>query len=330
MCFSAGLIRPPEGNRADLPPAPQFQTTWQLGTAPDLVVSMPEPFDVPADGKDVFRNIVLRVPVTSERFVQAIEFRPGNARVVHHARVLVDESDASRWRDSQDPGPGFGGMDAPEAHVPDGHFIGWAAGKLPTRESLPWPIAPGTDLVIQMHLRPTGKPERLQASVGFYFTDRPPAGTPVMLRLGSRTIDIPPGNAGYAIDDTYVLPVSVSVMRIYPHAHYLGKEMSVTAKLPDGTTKNLLHIANWDFNWQDEYNATGGSPQGTTISLHATNHATRNPRIRPRARFGRTRRTKWASFAALLPRERRGLRQTAGGRHPEGAPRRHRGRRADR
>jgi hypothetical protein len=291
---------------------------------------MPEPFDVPADGKDVFRNIVLRVPVTSERFVQAIEFRPGNARVVHHARVLVDESDASRWRDSQDPGPGFGGMDAPEAHVPDGHFIGWAAGKLPTRESLPWPIAPGTDLVIQMHLRPTGKPERLQASVGFYFTDRPPAGTPVMLRLGSRTIDIPPGNAGYAIDDTYVLPVSVSVMRIYPHAHYLGKEMSVTAKLPDGTTKNLLHIANWDFNWQDEYNATGGSPQGTTISLHATNHATRNPRIRPRARFGRTRRTKWASFAALLPRERRGLRQTAGGRHPEGAPRRHRGRRADR
>ena len=114
------------------------------------------------------------------------------------------------------------------------------------------PIAPGTDLVVQMHLRPTGKPERVQASVGLYFSDTPPVATPVMLRLGSRMIDIPAGTADYVVTDSYVLPVNVSVLRVYPHAHYLGRDMSVTAALPDGSTKSLLHIADWDFNWQDD------------------------------------------------------------------------------
>jgi len=80
------------------------------------------------------------------RLRRSASFKPlnfsGESRVVHHARILVDETDASRWRDSQDPGPGFGGMDAPEAHFPDGHFLGWAPGKLASRESLSWPITP--------------------------------------------------------------------------------------------------------------------------------------------------------------------------------------------
>jgi Flp pilus assembly protein TadD len=282
----------PEGDRRDMPPAPVFASTWHLGE-PDLVVTMPEPFDVPADGKDVFRNIVLKVPTTTLRYVQAIEFRPGNPRVLHHARVLVDETDASRWRDAQDPGPGFGGMEAPEAHFPDGHFLGWAPGKLAAKEALPWPLAPGTDLVIQMHLRPTGKPERLQASVGLYFSDKPPAASPVMLRLGSRTIDIPAGESAYAINDSYTLPVDATALRIYPHAHYLGHDMTVTAALPGGATKTLLHIAAWDFNWQDEYEYAQpvALPRGTVVSMKYTydNSAANihNPRKPPvRVRFG--------------------------------------------
>ena len=260
-----------EGDRRDLPPAPAFASTWHLGP-PDLVVTAPEAFDVPADGKDVFENLVVRVPLTTRRYVQAVEFRPGNPRVVHHARILVDETDGSRWRDSQDPGPGFAGMEAPEAHFPDGHFLGWAPGKLASRESLPWLLATGADLVIQMHLRPTGKPERVQPSIGLYFTDTPPASAPVMLRLGSRTIDIPAGEPNYVVNDSYVLPADVSVLRVYPHSHYLARDMSVSAKLPDGTTKSLLHIASWDFNWQDEYEYTRPIvlPRGTTVSMRFT------------------------------------------------------------
>ena len=282
----------PEGDRRDMPPAPVFPSTWHLGT-PDLVVTMAEPFDVPADGKDVFRNIVLRVPLTTPRYVQAVEFRPGNPRVLHHARILVDETDASRWRDTQDPGPGFGGMEAPEAHFPDGHFLGWAPGKLAAKESLPWPIAPGTDLVIQMHLRPTGKPERVQASVGLYFSDTPPAAAPVMLRLGSRTIDIPPGESSYAVSDSYTMPVDATALRIYPHAHYLAHDMTVTAALPGGATKTLLHISAWDFNWQDEYQYAQpvALPRGTVVSMTFTYDNSvanvHNPRRPPvRVRFG--------------------------------------------
>ena len=281
-----------EGNARDLPPTPVFASTWHLGP-PDLVVTMPEPFDVPADGKDVFRNIVLHVPLATQRFVQAVEFRPGNARVIHHARILVDETDASRWRDLDDPGPGFGGMEAPEAHFPDGHFLGWAPGKLPARESLPWPIAVGTDLVIQMHLRPTGKPERVQSSVGLYFSDKPPVAAPVMLRLGSRTLDIPAGTSNYTVNDSYLLPTDIVALRIYPHAHYLARDISVVATLPGGGTKNLIHIANWDFNWQDEYTYVQpvALPRGTTVSAKYVydNSAgnPHNPHTPPvRVRFG--------------------------------------------
>ena len=270
----------PEGDRGDLPPAPAFTSDWQLGP-PDLVLTMPEAFEVPADGRDVFRNFVLRVPLERRRYVRAIELRPGNPRVIHHARILVDESDASEWRDAQDAGPGFGGMDAPEAHFPEGHFLGWAPGKLPTRESQPWPIAPGTDFVIQMHLRPTGKPERVQASLGLYLSDAPPAAAPVLLRLGSRTIDIPPGASNYVVRDSYVLPADVTALRVYPHAHYLGREMTVTATFPGGVTKRLLHIASWDFNWQDEYEYAKPVPlpRGTTVSMTYTyDNSAANPR----------------------------------------------------
>jgi tetratricopeptide (TPR) repeat protein len=282
----------PEGNTTDLPPAPVFESAWHLGP-PDLVVTMPEAVDVPADGKDVFRNIVLEVPLSTPRYVQALEFHPGNGRVLHHARILVDETDASHWRDLDDPGPGFGGMDAPEAHFPDGHFLGWAPGKLGSKESLPWPLAPGTDFVIHMHLRPTGRPERLQASIGLYFSTTPPRAAPIMLRLGSRTIDIPAGDASYQLTDAYTLPAAVTVLRVYPHAHYLGKDIVVTAKLPDGTTKGLLHIANWDFNWQDEYQyaAPVALPKGTIVSTRyvfdnssANVHNPHNPPVR--VKFG--------------------------------------------
>ena len=282
----------PEGNAADLPPAPAFESSWHLGT-PDLIVTMPEAVNVPPDGKDVFRNIVLDVPLAKPRYVQAVEFHPGNGRVLHHARILVDETDSSHLRDLEDPGPGFGGMEAPEAHFPEGHFLGWAPGKLAAKESLPWLLSPGTDFVIQMHLRPTGKPEQLQASIGLYFSDTPPSAAPVMLRLGSRTLDIPPGNADYEVNDSYTLPAAVTVLRVYPHAHYLGKDIAVTAKLPDGTTKSLLHIANWDFNWQDEYRFASPVPlpKGTIVSTHyvydnssANVHNPRNPPVR--VKFG--------------------------------------------
>lgn len=270
----------PEGDPRAMPPRPTFTTDWQLGT-PDLVVAMPEAFEVPAGGPDFFRNFVLPVPPKAGRYVQAVEFRPGTASVVHHARVMIDDTGESRRHDALDPLPGFGGMDTPGARFPDGYFLGWAPGKRPKREATAWPLAPGTDLVVQLHLRPSGRTERVQASVGLYFTDTPPAFTPVMLQLGSRTLDIAAGESRYLVTDSYVLPVAARAVRIAPHAHYLAREMQLQALRPDGTPLTLLHIPDWNFNWQDDYDYVQPVelPAGTRLEMRYTyDNSPDNPR----------------------------------------------------
>jgi len=258
-----------EGSADDRRAVPTFSEGWQLGV-PDVIVSMPVAFDVPADGPDVFRNFVLAVPLNARRYVRALEFRPGNARVLHHARILLDDTGEVRRLDTKDGKLGFAGMDVPGARFPDGHFLGWAPGKAPVREAYQWPIEPGADFIVQMHLKPTGRPEQIRASIGLYLTDEAPVRTPLMLRLGSKTIDIPAGESHYEVTDRFELPVDVTALSVYPHAHYLAKEMFVRATLPNGKSTTLLHIPNWNFNWQDEYQYTQpvSLPRGSTIEMH--------------------------------------------------------------
>lgn len=244
----------PEGDPAELPPRPTWTPGWQLGE-PDLVVSMPDPYVVPAEGRDVFRNFVLPLPVEQRRWVRTLEFRSDNPPVVHHVILQVDDTGTARRREAEDPGPGFGGMDLSDSHMPDGQFLGWTPGRVPDRglPGVAWRLDPGTDLTLQLHLTPTGKPEPVVATVGLYYADGPPTRHPFGLMLGSEEIDIPPGMEDYTIRDRFRLPVDVEALGIYPHAHYLGDRMEVWADLPGGEKEWLIKIADWDFNWQDEY-----------------------------------------------------------------------------
>jgi len=244
----------PEGDPADLPPPPTWTPGWHLGE-PDLVVSMAAPYVVPAEGRDVFRNFVLPLPVAERRWVETLEFRSDNPPVVHHVILQVDETGAARRRDAEDPGPGFEGMDLSDSHMPDGQFLGWTPGRVPDRglPGVAWRLDPGTDLALQLHLTPTGRPEPVTATVGLYYADGPPTRHPFGLMLGSEEIDIPPGVDDYTIRDRFRLPVDVRALGIYPHAHYLGDRIEVWADLPGGETEWLIKIADWDFNWQDEY-----------------------------------------------------------------------------
>src|SRR6266567_620987 len=101
----------PEGEPGDLPPQPHFTEGWQMGP-PDLIVEMPTPYRLQASGSDVFRNFVLPVNLKETKYVLAIELRPGNKRVVHHANILIDHRPATRRRDGEDGQPGFPGMEA--------------------------------------------------------------------------------------------------------------------------------------------------------------------------------------------------------------------------
>jgi tetratricopeptide (TPR) repeat protein/mono/diheme cytochrome c family protein len=276
---SGGAI---EGNRSDLPSMPVWSEGWQLGT-PDLVVTLPEPFLLRPDGPDLSRIFVFRVPTATTHFVKGFEFRPGNSRVVHHANIRIDRTPASRELDDQDPLPGYEGVRLHSAVYPDGHFLGWTPGQVAPLlpKGLAWTLTPGTDLVVEMHMVPTGKPETVQPSIGLYFSSDPPERIPEMLRLGRQSIDIPPGDNHYVETDSFVLPVDVEVQAVQPHAHYRARTVSGTAKLPDGTTKPLIYIKDWDFRWQHVYRYVEPIrlPKGTTLSMEFTfDNSSDNPR----------------------------------------------------
>ncbi|MEW6160758.1 MAG: tetratricopeptide repeat protein, partial [Verrucomicrobiota bacterium] len=260
-----------EGRLDDLPPLPKWNDDWQLGK-PDLVVQMNETYTLPADGRDLYRNFVIPIPVQMPRFVRAVEIRPGNTRVVHHAVLQIDRTSTSRQLDNQDPEPGYGeGMSFGTAQIPDGHFLGWTPGKAPYagRADLAWRLSPETDFVLQLHMRPSGKPEPIRASIALYFTEREPANFPYALVLRSKEIDIPAGESNYRVQKEFELPVAVELLSVYPHAHYLGKDLQARATLPDGTQIQLLRIRDWDFNWQDDYRYARPVflPAGSKISM---------------------------------------------------------------
>lgn len=278
----------PEGDPQELPPLPRWAEGWQLG-APDLVLEPDETYTLPADGIDVFRNLIIPIPIDRSRYVRTIDLRPENPRVAHHAVMRVDRSRSSRLLDQQDPEAGYEGMEWGEARPPEGHFLGWTPGKVPYAGSddLAWVLEPGSDLVVQMHMVPSGKPEAIRPKVGIYFAESPPTRSTETIVLDVKQIDIPPGKRDYVVEESYVLPVAVEIVSIYPHAHYLGKKLEGWAELPDGSRQWLVRIPDWDFNWQDQYRFAEPVrlPAGAKVALRYVydNSAdnVRNPNIPP-------------------------------------------------
>ena len=278
-----------EGDSQDLPAPPRFRDGWQLGE-PDLIIRMPEVYTLSASGDDVFRNFVIPVPrniVTGPRYVRGIEILPGNKQIVHHANIIVDRSGEARRRDSVDPEVGFGGMDiniATSSFEPESHFLFWKPGaaEWTEREDMAWRLDRGTDLVLNMHLRPSGKTEHLQASIGLYFTSQAPRSFPMLVQLErDGALDIPAGQRDFVISDEFRLPVDVDVLGVYPHAHYLGREMKAWATLPGGERQWIIWIKGWDINWQAvyRYEKPLQLPRGTLITMRYTyDNSSENPR----------------------------------------------------
>jgi tetratricopeptide (TPR) repeat protein len=263
----------PEGDRAQLPPAPKFTMGWQLGK-PDLVLQAPSSYTIPASGSDVYWNFIFGVPLTSSRFVKAIEIHPGDKRLVHHANLLVDRTQSAR-REEKSPGSGFAGMELQiesESFDPDGHFLFWKPGSAPIVEppGLALRLDPGNDLVLNTHLQPSGKPETLQPTIGIYFTAEPATRFPLLLQLeNDRQLDIPAGDNNFLVTESFTLPEDVQLLAVYPHAHYLCRDMLAKAQLPDGSQKTLLHIPSWNLNWQAVFRLAQPEPlpRGTTITM---------------------------------------------------------------
>ena len=285
------------GSSAHAPAPPKFSSEWQLGP-PDLIVRAAQPYQLPADAGEVFWNFIMPVPVSTVKWVKAIEVRPGTARVFHHANVILDRSRSSRRQETK-PGYGFAGMDLSveeETFDPDGHFLSWKPGSEPVVEpdGMAWRADPGMDLILNVHLRSTGKPETIAPEIGLYFTDKPRTKFPMLVQLEhDLAIDIPAGDKDFLVSDDFLVPMDMKVLTVYPHAHYTGKLMEGYATLPDGTRQWIIRIPNWDLNWQGVFRLKQPLflPKGTVVSMryHYDNSAgnPRNPNRPPqRILFG--------------------------------------------
>ena len=283
----------PEGDRAAIPPPPQFADGWQLGP-PDMIVEADQAYTLPASGPDVFWNFILKPPVSTPRFVRAMEIRPGEKRVVHHANLYVDRARSARAQEIA-PGAGFPGMDPIIERTTfdpdDGHFLFWKPGTVPRIEpdGLAWRLDPGNDLVLNAHLQTTGKPEQVRPSVGLYFTDKPQTRFPMLIQLEhDGALNIPAGVHDFLVSDDFRLPIDADILAVYPHAHYLGHLLEGYATLPHGERKWLIRIPDWDPSWQGvySYKTPVFLPKGSVISMryHYDNSAAnvRNPNQPPR------------------------------------------------
>jgi hypothetical protein len=260
------------------PAPPQFRAGWQLGE-PDLVLEMPQPFQVPADGGDLYQCFV--IPVAVGRYVRAWEFQPGARATVHHALFFTDGSKGARKR--AEAGGGTYSCFGVPGFLPSGSLGGWSPGfaAFESPAGTASRLQAGHDLVMQIHYHPTGRAETDRSRIGLYFAATPPTRKIMDVGLVSRLIDIPAGDAAYKVRDHFTLPIDVEVTGVIPHAHYICKRMLGWAVLPNGRKQTLIEIADWDFNWQEQYRYRKPFilPAGTRVEMEFTyDNSAANPR----------------------------------------------------
>jgi Flp pilus assembly protein TadD/mono/diheme cytochrome c family protein len=268
----------PQGDASASPAPPQYSETWQYGT-PDLILTVERPFTLPASGTDIFRNFVLPYPLQQTHYIRAMEIRPAVPRIVHHANILIDRTASFRRAHPAQWKEGVPGMelevDTGNEFDPDSNFLFWKPDTpvLVEPDGMPWRLDPGNDLILNMHLKPSGKPETASAEIGLYFTDQPPSKQPMLLQLEhDAALDIPPGERSFVVEDALRIPVDVEVLGIYPHAHYLGKRMEAWATLPDQQKKWLIVIPSWDIDRQSvyRYRSPVFLPKGSVVHMRYT------------------------------------------------------------
>jgi hypothetical protein len=263
----------PVGPRAATSPPPALVAAQHFGS-PDLVVQAPNSFHLRAGGPDEYWNFILPLHLEKSRWIKALEIRIGNERAVRQATIFIDRTQSARMAE-RISGAGFPGINHryySDTFEPESQFFSWRPGAAPRTQpdNFAWRAEPGTDLVLNVRLQPTGKPEILRPSMRIYFADKPPTRLPVVIELEhDSALDIPAGVSDFLLSDDFRLPMDVEVLAVFPQANNLAKVIQVYATLPDGTLKWLIRIPDWDANWQWAYRFKSPVflPRGTVVSM---------------------------------------------------------------
>ncbi len=257
----------PEGDPREAPTPRQFFEGWQLGR-PDLVLTVPEEMTVGASGPDLFRCFVLPTNLAEDKYVTAVELRPGNNRIVHHSLNFFDTTGKARElekkerqrKDSgQDQGPGYSvamGIGFTPAK-PDtlGGLGGWAPGQMARHlpEGYGYLLPRGADVILQVHYHRNGRVEKDRTSIGLYFAKNGNVKRWKGMVLPGRFLAIPPNDSHYRVEGGLEVLQEATLYSVMPHMHMLGKQIKVTVTPPGGKPLTLVAIKDWDYNWQETY-----------------------------------------------------------------------------
>jgi hypothetical protein len=266
----------PKGDPKDLPPAPKFAEGWEIGT-PDAVISIPKDFEVKESGTIAYQFFEAPTKFTEDKWVQAIEVRPGARSVVHHVLVFCREPGAQR------PAPAFVQV------VPNFGGFGHRAGEHGLPGSLIATTAPGTNaitfkpgaalrikagavLAFQIHYTANGTLTRDRTSVGMIFAKKAPQQEMRNSAFVNPLFVIPPGAANQAVESAIKFNEDSHLWALFPHTHLRGKSWEYRLVHPDGRSEVVLSVPKYNFNWQTYYLFTKplAVPKGSR--LEATAH----------------------------------------------------------
>jgi hypothetical protein len=231
-----------EGDRADLPPTKTFRKGWQIGT-PSLIFQTPTEFRVKAEGTIPYKYFTVPTNFTEDKWVRAVEVRPGSPAVVHHIIVFIQGPKGGRLRPNSLWRNHLGGIapgESPDIFPP-------GCGKL---------IPAGSNLVFQMHYTPNGKETTDRSKIGLYFSDdegRKPLRRVHLRAAMNPWLRIPAGATEHKVDSSYTIREDAQILSLMPHMHLRGKSFRFELVKRDGTRSTILDVPHYDFDWQHNY-----------------------------------------------------------------------------
>ena len=301
-----------QGDPKDLPPALSFTEGWIIGQ-PDAVLTMQKEFDVPASGTVEYQNFAIPTNFTEDKWVQAMELRPGAPSVVHHILVFARENGVQPRRDPfrqvNLPNGGNFGVTLPERprppqQQPPPQAQQNQAPRTPARQTLIASLAPGTTtmvfqpgtalklgpgttVIFQVHYTANGAPTKDQSKMGLIFAKEPPKQEIMSSQFMNPQLVLPPGAGNQRVDSEIEFTADSHIWALIPHTHLRGKSWEYQLKYPDGRSEVVLSVPKYDFNWQTYYHFTRplAAPKGARLQAiahydnSAANRANPDPKM---------------------------------------------------
>lgn len=324
----------PEGDPKTAPPQPVFATGWAI-PKPDLVIQLPEERIISPTGPDEYVKILVDPGIKKDLWVKGVELRPGNRKVVHHAHVFLVLPNPPAAAGARPPSPFIREdglqvinpsapiIDDGCAHPSGGYLIGRNHGEsqtllasfVPGMSPDIWPdgiakrIPAGSKLLFDIHYsKITGKEERDRSMVGFVLTSQPPRVELQRIEAMNFYFAIPPGAERHQVTACVTAPADIDVLSLLGHMHYRGKGFRIEVIPPGAPAKTLLHVPNYNFDWQEMYRLAEPAriPKGTVIRMTAWFDNSPNNKANPdpskQVRWGEHTRTEmmdaWIEFVA--------------------------------